>query len=400
MKKFNKNIVVFVLCMVFVIIGLFSTSVLRPIAGSFFRLIKGQNTFEEAKTTITDTANEAIIYHNQMVDLNSLKENILGTRIIKKGESFIVKNDEGYLGYSSKVVVDNNTVNTITSKIKELEVVAEENNAQFLYCCAPTKEYYYKFPSNTVSENKKNKEKLLNCFTENNIPYIDFMHSFKNNDIDGEDLFFRTDHHWRVYPGFIAAKAICEELNSKYGFSYDKKIVNIENYNVKKYYNYFLGSIGKKVGTYFTWQGADDFELITPKFKTNMTEEQPYKNSTRTGSFEESVLFMDNMEKDYYNKSPYATYSGGDFHLQIMRNNLNPEGKKILLIRDSFACVVAPFLALHTSELHICDMRNLDGMVGDAVNVKDYIQKEKPDYVIVLYNGVGSKDDIIYDFFQ
>ena len=84
-----------------------------------------------------------------------------------------------------------------------------------------------------------------------------------------------------------------------------------------------------------------------------------------------------------------------------MKNNTNPGGKKILLVRSSFACVVAPFLALQTSELHICDMRDKEYYVGAKINLKEYIQEIKPDYVIVLYSSVyrmkGSAGR--YDFF-
>lgn len=82
-----------------------------------------------------------------------------------------------------------------------------------------------------------------------------------------------------------------------------------------------------------------------------------------------------------------------------MKNNLNPKGEKVLLIRDSFACVVAPFLALQTSELHICDVRDDEHYVGDKLNMEEYIEQIKPDYVLVLYTGVGDTTDSRYDFF-
>ena len=106
------------------------------------------------------------------------------------------------------------------------------------------------------------------------------------------------------------------------------------------------------------------------------------------------------MEKDLYKKNTYAAYSGGDFRLQIMRNELNPDGKKILLIRDSFACAVAPFLALQTSELHICDMRNFEYFAGDKFYMDNYIREINPDYVLVLYSGVNPVGGSLgkYDF--
>lgn len=133
------------------------------------------------------------------------------------------------------------------------------------------------------------------------------------------------------------------------------------------------------MGTFFTWHGADDFKLITPNFETKIFEEQPFKKQIRRGEFKDTLLYMDNMEKDYYNINTYATYSGGDFRLQIMKKFLNPNGKKILMIRDSFACVVAPFLALQTSELHVCDVRNGDYYVGQKLNIEHYINKTNPD---------------------
>jgi len=72
----------------------------------------------------------------------------------------------------------------------------------------------------------------------------------------------------------------------------------------------------------------------------------------------------------------------------------------VLLIRDSFACAAAPFLALQTGELHVCDVRNGSYYVGDKLNMKEYIEQIKPDYVLVLYTGIESIADSKYDFFS
>jgi len=138
--------------------------------------------------------------------------------------------------------------------------------------------------------------------------------------------------------------------------------------------------------------------VIIPKFATNLTVEQPIKQEIREGRFEDTVLYMENLKKDYYNNNTYATYGGGDFRLQIVKNNLNQDGPKIVVVRDSFACVVTPFLALHTSELHVCDVRDGDYYVGDKVNIEEYIKQVQPDYVIVLYTGVDDPSSSRYDF--
>lgn len=190
---------------------------------------------------------------------------------------------------------------------------------------------------------KENYEQLLVSLADEKISYINLAENLEKSDRSISNLFYNTDHHWTSYAGFLVTNAICKELNSRYGFEYTDQYLNINQYNIKRYKNWFLGSKEKKVGKYFTKDGVDDFELIVPKFESSLTEEQPLKNEIRKGSFENTVLYMKNMKKDYYKINTYATYSGGDFRLQIMRNNLNKKGKKILLIRDSFTCVVAPF---------------------------------------------------------
>ena len=399
-NKFNKNILLFVFVAVFIFGGMFSINNIRPILGSVKYLITGKYTIDEAKKTIELTTSDDLQYHNSLIDINSLKENTLNTYLIKKDNRWIAKNDGGYLGYPSADVADDNNISQTAERISNLKRVSEDNGACFLYCQAPAKEYYISFPSNTTNCNVENKEKLIKSLEDKDIPYLDFMDTFEEEDNPTNELFYRTDHHWKEYPGFVAYQSLCKELKSRYGFEYSQEYADYSNYNVKDYPDCFLGSIGRKVGRYFTWQGLDDFRLITPKFETNMTEEQPIKGETRSGTFEESVLYMENLSGEVYKTNQYATYSGGDFRLQIMKNNLNPQGKKILLIRDSFACVVAPFLALQTNELHICDMRDMEGMIGDKMNMEDYIKEIKPDYVVVLYTSVSDCLDDRYDFFD
>lgn len=402
MKKFNKNSLLFIFVVTFIIAGIWGNcfeqlkwKTIDMLAG-----LKHGNLYSvfDFKFNIDDVSNNELSYHDTLMNVNSVKENALGTRVIEKEDTLVVKSDSGSLiGQSKKL--DINEIKNVVKRIDTLKTVAENNGANFLYCAAPTKELYEISPQNVENHSKENYDLFLSELANSNIPTINFADTI-NNKTDYEPFYY-TDHHWTAKSGFAANNALINELNARYGFEYNKELMVFSNYSIDHYQNWFLGSKGKKVGTYFTWSGADDFDLITPKFETNLTEEQPFKNQIRTGEFKDTVLYMENMEKDYYKINTYATYSGGDFRLQIMKNNLNPQGKKILLIRDSFACVVAPFLALQTSELHICDMRDYEYYVGEKLNAEKYIKEIQPDYVIVLYSGISTvdKSDGRYDFF-
>ena len=396
MKRFNVNSILFVFAGIFVLVGL-SLRNIRPVLGSFKNVLTGSYTIEEAKKNIDTVTSEELIYHTLLMDVNSVKENLLGTKIVIKANDTIVKSESGSL-VNPVWEIDKSEIQEAVSKTAILKEISEYYGASFLYCAAPKKELYQIVPSNVENYFKDNYSLFIGELSNSKVPTVDFD-GFLSADNPVYDTFYRTDHHWTVRSGFEATNTILHELNTRYGFEYDEQYCNLLNYSIEKYKKWFLGSKGKKVGTYFTWDGADDFDLIIPKFKTDFIEEQPFKDQIRTGEFKDTVLYLENMKKDYYRVNTYATYSGGDFRLQIIRNNLNHEGKKIVLIRDSSACVVAPFLALQTSELHICDMRNEGDYVGEKLNIEEYINQIRPDYVLVLYTGVGIGSDSRYDFF-
>ena len=152
-NKFNKNILLFVFAAVFIIGGMFSIKNVRPILGSVKYLITGRYSIEEAKNTIELTTSDELLYHNTLIDINSLKENVLNTHLIKKDDRWIAKNDDGYLGYPSAYVLDDNNISQTAEHISDLERISEDNGARFLYCQAPAKEYYYSFPSYIINNN-------------------------------------------------------------------------------------------------------------------------------------------------------------------------------------------------------------------------------------------------------
>ncbi len=402
MKKFKINAIPFLFASVFLIAGIWGDCFARLSSGAADLLAAVFHLDFDgviaARTEIDDASNEALSYHDALLDIDSIRNNLLGTRLVQKEDSTVVKAESGSLIGPSRLL-DDSQIGELASRFRKLEDVSEENGAEFLYCFAPIKELYETAPSNTDNYSRENCGRFLAKLREAGVPVLDLSEALKDSGIREEDVFFHTDNHWKPYCGFVAAAAICGELSSRYGFSYDRKAADIGNYRIENYPDWFLGSSGKKVGTYFTWYGADDFELITPAFETSLEERVPLEDRVREGSFEETVLDLHNMKKDYYHADPYAVYSGGNYSLQIFRNRLNPDGKKVLMIRDSFACPVAPFLALQTGELHLSDMRTF---AGQKINAETYIREIHPDYVLVLYGGIGriSGAHGKYDFFD
>ncbi len=403
MKRLNKNVAVFIAATIIVIWGMASKGFvigLKDTAFGFFANIHTNGIFDSFSnfaSGVEKSSSQNLRYHNALVDINSIFNNVIGTRIIEKDDMIVVKADNGYLS-NTRYVVPDNVLSHRVSKVKELKEKSEKSGAEFMYIIAPTKGHDLDYAPNIEDYTEFNCERLADFLKKDDIPTLNLIDYMHKDSITEEEMFFITDHHWKPAGALWATDKILSELNARYGYPYDKDKTDISSYNIKIYKNWFLGSQGKKAGRYFTSLGVDDFDVITPKFKTHLTEEQPLKKHFREGSFQDTVMYMENVEtRDLYNKNPYAAYSGGDFREQIITNKLNSDGKKILIVRDSYACALVPFLSLNAGAVHAVDVRADAFYVGDKINVHEYIDKINPDYVLVFYSGAPLGDDV-YNF--
>ena len=94
---------------------------------------------------------------------------------------------------------------------------------------------------------------------------------------------------------------------------------------------------------------------------------------------------------DYY---AYYTYLDRDYdHIRIT-NRKNPDGPKLVIIRDSVAVPVSVFLASQCSSIDLIDLRYLSA--DDSA--KDWIREIDPDLLIYMfgpgYLGIESAVDL------
>ncbi len=395
MKKFNVNIILFVLVFLFILAGFsvkYFNSLKHRISNFLLRDIPSGQTeiLDGFFTDIDDISTKSLRYRTQLLDLNSAKGNLSNEKLAVKNDMTVFKTEEESL-LEERPEITLEDIDPAIEKLTQLQQCAQENGADFLYIAAPEKGTNLTIPANATNYSAENYALFMEALEDAQIPTLNLSQEMELAGLLNKDAFFYTDHHWKPEIGFWANGKICEALQNRYDFVYDDATTDIGNYNVKVYEDWFLGSYGKKVGLHFSSEGADDITLITPSFDTDLTESIPYDNHLRTGSFTETMLYLEKLvEKDYYGQNPYAAYGGGNFRLQILKNNLLSEGKKIVILRDSFAYVVAPYLALSCAEVHCIDVRDL--ITTEDINVYDYIEEIKPDYVLVLYNGAVTEE--------
>ena len=134
--------------------------------------------------------------------------------------------------------------------------------------------------------------------------------------------------------------------------------------------------------------------MLKPTFDTDFTVEIPTTKVTRNGKFEDSLLFQFYLsKKDLYVLNPYMVNLDGDHDLVKITNHKATSDRKILIVKDSFADVMIPFMANEFSEIIVIDLRKLSDQ-----NLADIIASEKPDMVIVAYYAALMDSEVTTNF--
>ena len=396
MLKDKLAALLFILIIIWLMAGMFTYKENRPVTDF---LTEYRNTVAEG-TPIPDRIKGAIkaadtimirdTYHRE--DFNELfgfVQKSLGKKILQDPEyGQIYKTTDNQIIFSVK----RRNVEPAIRSIVELKNELDKAGIPLLYVQAPFKvsDKEQTLPINITDYADSNADDFLKGLKENNIQYLDLRPLLRAGKKTQNELFFDTDHHWRIETAFDATWFIGRLLNKEYGFSIDEKIMNLESYHIKTYKNFFQGSMGRRVGVLYG--GVDDFTLITPAFRTNLTVERHDKSYEEviTGPFEASMLVKSNIDEDLpIDTNRYAVYRGDNAEL-VFKNNLEA-ANSVILIKDSFGLPVYSFLAPAIKETSALDMRYFDK------NVVEYAKENNPDVVIIMYNA-DSFNDEMFDF--
>lgn len=325
-----------------------------------------------------ERASEFFVFHDASISAYGGIQKLVDRSLIDDTDksSQVVKLNNGYLTFKENGDTD---LSSLEKYLTELKKTCDRSGSWLMYVNKTSKAtsspellplfYPYVYRSNF----NEIKPKLQ----QRDISVLDIEEKITENNIDKYSLFFKTDHHWTPQAGVWVSKTICQEINDRYGWELDLSVFDLDRYSIKTYENSFLGSQGKRVGALF--DGVDDFSVVKPTFDTNLTVEMEDVGFNETGDFQKTMLHEESITPDnLLNKddTAYDTYMRGNHALVKITNHTISNGKKALLVLDSFGCVVAPYLSLQFSQLDCIDIRSYTD------SVEDYIEENRPDIVI------------------
>jgi hypothetical protein len=185
-----------------------------------------------------------------------------------------------------------------------------------------------------------------------------------------DHLFYRNDHHWTSAGARTAFEAFARAAGLDDTDIPNKRSIVLDN---------FLGSTYAKANTFFPV--ADTIEKYVPENGSDLNDlvkVSDGKSLIRTGIYDDASL---------ESFDPYLYFLGENRDYLKLETN-SKGGRTLLLIKDSYANSVIPFLTSVYSEIHIIDLRYF------SRDMYKFIEEEGPfTDTLFLYNFVTFSGD-------
>lgn len=180
-----------------------------------------------------------------------------------------------------------------------------------------------------------------------------------------EYIYYKTDHHWTSLGAYYAYTQWAKEIGEDY--------IPMEEFNKVLGSDKFYGTLHSKVNVDIEPDSIYLYEIM---------KDMGY--SLRYDGVEESNTLY---ELSYLEtKDKYSVFLSGNHGLVEINTN-NKNGKKLLVIKDSFAHSFVPFALNHYETTYMIDFRYFN------MGIKDYIEQNEITDVLVLYNVMNYVTD-------
>ena len=234
--------------------------------------------------------------------------------------------------------------------INEFALSMNDKGHEVYWLVAPNASYVYadKLPLGGFCYNQDNVYELIGEKADATINVINPSEALLSS--RDEYIYFKTDHHWTMKGAYIAYKELCSDMNIK--------PQALEEYNEVKVSGSFYGSLYSKA----------------PTFSMESDEVICYENKNRNYTGDKLYDYESLQVKD-----KYTFFMGGNFPILNVKSDCDND-EKILIIKDSYANCMIPFLADSFSDITIVDMRYYHE------NVSELIERENIGRIILINN--------------
>ena len=180
-----------------------------------------------------------------------------------------------------------------------------------------------------------------------------------------EEIYYRTDHHWTTLGAWYAYEQYTEAVGGDLQRAQGKKKFRCISKD-------FYGTTYAKIN--YARQ-ADKIEIYEPADKLRVV----YNMGEKKTKTLYDVSFLKTADQ-------YSVFTGGNQAVLEITGGIK-NGKTLLLIKDSFANSILPFLAEDYEKLVVVDLRQLN-VSGDRL-----LEMFSPTDILILYNSAQFAQD-------
>lgn len=289
---------------------------------------------------------------NSFISLKSESE-----RILQKKE-----NNGVFLGKDGYLLQDFNTpdMDRAMTNAGYVNAIAENFNVYVALAPTATKVLEDKLPSFAGPYDEGQYISDFYSALSDKVHKVKILETLQAQLESGEQLYYKTDHHWTTLGAYYAYTSFCKEagLTPK----------PLSDFNIETVSHNFYGTLFSKGN--FTFIEPDDLQIFYPKEENPVTVTYEVEEKTTDSLYEYSHLET----KDKY--SVFLDNNHPLIHIQSSVKN----GKKILIIKDSYANSFIPFLTTNYEDIYVLDLRYANMPIQTFANehgIKD---------ILLLYN--------------
>lgn len=333
---------------------------------------------------------------------NAMTENVRGRMNFIEGYSYIqtllnkeefnnfsfIKDQEGFLHYATFFREPDREVAQYTARLRRLQDAAADSGGKVLFTVVPSKYIsgVTQFsPGLQVNDPNPLVDETLFYVNRYGIATLDMRKYLPNEELPYEQTFFRTDHHWTIPAAFVGFQQLVETLNQEFDAGLDPEgfYRDPANYTPVTYQGGMLGSMGRKTGA--NYANPEDFTALWPNFSGHFRRECLEENgatTVREGDITQTLMIPETLtgqRKSIYSDSWYSLYLNGLRYYEHIENLDNPQGAKVLFIRDSYFSPVITFFAPLCGEIDA--VWSLEAV--ESLDIETMVLENQYDYIIM-----------------
>ena len=260
----------------------------------------------------------------------------------RNGSNGIYKGKDGYLFTKPASGADS----PLKENVSALQSFAKNTQIMTTMLLIPSSGYIMsdKLPQNHLEYKDGEIIESVHKAVESDIRWVDIPSKFTASKDSGQ-IYYKTDHHYTTYGAYLAYEAFCEEHG----------LEPFKDYTIESYGGFYGTSYSKSA---FWNEPSESLEVW--RYPSNAYVEM-------NGQVYNSIWFDEHLQ----NMDKYPVFLNGN---QPFERIINPDadGGKILLLKDSYAHALVPFLARHYRQIDMVDLRYYFEPVSSLVNENQY----------------------------